>query len=119
VPQLAVTTETDFGVTTPVTAAGGVGAGMLAAALPPPHPDIDPAAIKVKRAYISVFINRSPVKASRIAQRVSLTLNLDGCRHRLEFLNATECGKPYLGVRLARVRQPACRIVMQTTVTCF
>jgi hypothetical protein len=32
-PQFAVTTETDFGVSTPVTAAGGVGVGVGVAAL--------------------------------------------------------------------------------------
>jgi hypothetical protein len=47
-------------VSTPATAAGGVGAGALAADLPPPHPHSEPPASNTKSAHVSVFMSRSP-----------------------------------------------------------
>jgi hypothetical protein len=51
-----VTTETDFGVSTPFTAAGGVTTGALApGAPPPPHPDIEPNATALNSAHATIF----------------------------------------------------------------
>jgi len=59
-----VTTETDFGVSTPVITAGGGGIGVLAADPPPLHADIEPAASKVKSAHVRVFF-MNPVSRSK------------------------------------------------------
>jgi hypothetical protein len=50
-----VTTETDFGVSMPVTAAGGVVTGALAPEARPPHPDIDINATALNSAPTTVF----------------------------------------------------------------
>jgi len=63
---LAVTTDTDFGVSIPATAAGGGGAA-LAAEVPPLHPDIDAAAIRVRRAPVRIFMKQLPVFVDRAA----------------------------------------------------
>jgi hypothetical protein len=51
---LAVTTDTDFGVSSPVTAAAGGGAG--AAAEPLEHPATEPATIKLTSMQIMTFM---------------------------------------------------------------
>jgi hypothetical protein len=53
--QVAVTTETDFGVSTPVTAVGGVTTGALAPVAPLPHPEIDPNATALNSAHATSF----------------------------------------------------------------
>jgi len=50
-----VTTETDFGVSTPVTAAGGGAAGALAPEPAPPHPDIELNATALNSAHATAF----------------------------------------------------------------
>jgi hypothetical protein len=57
---LAVTTETDFGVSTPVIAAEDGCVGELAADLPSPHPDNATAENKIKSAHVGVFKTLSP-----------------------------------------------------------
>jgi hypothetical protein len=60
VPQLAVTTETDFGVSMPVMAAEVGCAGVFAADPVPPHPHNEPAANRIKSAHVGVFMNWFP-----------------------------------------------------------
>jgi hypothetical protein len=53
---LAVTTETDFGVSMPVTAAAGGGAVAVAALDPLVHPGSEAVAIRVRRMHTENFM---------------------------------------------------------------
>jgi hypothetical protein len=87
--QLAVTTATDLGVSTPVMAAGADGVAGAVARLP--HADSIPAS-KVKSAHTDIFMIRSPGWNGSLRHGVALVLDAIGCRRWSLILNVTESG---------------------------
>lgn len=57
-----MTTETDFGVSIPVTAAAATLGGEAGAPEPLPHPHNEPVASKVTREQIKIFMELAPFK---------------------------------------------------------